>query len=326
MRETNSAKWETQYDFPAVQSGDVEKSLIPHGRPSGMTGLVMNTRRDIFQDWRVREAMIQAFNFEFINQTLNAGDGLRITSYFSNSVLGMQTGPAEGRVAELLAPFASELLPGALEGYALPVSNGTERNRANINTAMDLMAQAGWTVQDGVMADANGNPFSFEILLDKGSTENQQITDIYSSALRRLGIEAKIDTVDSAQMTERTTAFDYDMIFHRWGLSLSPGNEQFGYWGSESASQEGSRNRMGVVSPAIDAMINEMLTATSGANSIAATRALDRVLTSGRYVIPVWHNPVSFIAHAKELEFPENLPVYGDWIGFQPDVWWYEEN
>ncbi len=325
MRETNAQKWAEQYDFPAVQRGDVVKSLIPHQRPSGIAGLVMNTRRDVFSDWRVREAMLSAFNYEFINQTINAGDGKRITSYFSNSVLGMEPGPAEGRVREMLEAYAADLLPGALEGYALPEGDGTERNRGNIARAMALMEEAGWTIQDGVMKNAGGEPFTFEIVLQQGANEPQQIVDIFSGALSRLGIEPTVTTVDSAQFTERTNAFDFDMSWYTRGLSLSPGNEQSLYWGSAAADQEGSRNWMGVKSPAIDGLIQTMLTSTSGEDFLAATRALDRVLTSGRYVIPIWHNPVSYLAHAKELKYPETLPIYGDWIGFQPDVWWYEE-
>jgi peptide/nickel transport system substrate-binding protein len=325
FRETNAAKWAEQYAFPAVQRGDVVKSVIPHGRPSGITGLVMNTRRDLFADWRVREAMIAAFNFEFINQTLNAGDGQRITSYFSNSMLGMTPGPAEGRVREMLEPYAADLLPGAIEGYALPVGDGSERNRANIARALDLMAEAGWTVQDGVMKDADGRPFTFDILLQQGANEPQQIVDIFAGALRRLGITPTIVTVDSAQFTERTNAFDFDMTWYTRGLSLSPGNEQLLYWGAAAADEPGSRNWMGVKSPAIDGLVQTMLTAESGEDFVAATQALDRVLTTGRYVIPVWHNPVSYIAHAEELKYPDALPVYGDFIGWMPDVWWYEE-
>lgn len=325
FRETNGAKWSEQFDFPAVARGDVVKSEIPHARPTGITGLVMNTRRPVFADWRVREAMLSAFNFEFINQTLNAGRGERIASYFSNSILAMGPGPAEGRVREMLEPHADHLLPGALEGYALPMGDGTERNRGNIARALALMEEAGWTVQDGVMRNAAGETFAFEILLTQGATEPQQIVDIFSGALSRLGIEPTVTTVDSAQFTERTNAFDFDMTWYTRGLSLSPGNEQLLYWGSASADEQGSRNWMGVKSPAIDGLIQTMLTSENGEDFVAATQALDRVLTTGRYVIPVWHNPVSYIAHRKELKYPETLPIYGDWIGWMPDVWWYEE-
>jgi len=324
-RESNAAKWDTQYDFPAIDSGDVIKSEIPHQRPSGITGFVMNSRRDIFADWRVRDAMLYAFNFEFINQTQTGGAQPRITSYFSNSVLGMRDGPATGRVAELLQPFAGDLLPGALDGYSLPVSDGSVRNRANITRARDLLAAAGWTVQGGVLKNAAGKPFSFEILLAQGSAENKAIIDIYVEALQRLGIAASVTTTDSAQYKQRTTTYDFDMTYYRRGLSLSPGNEQMLYWGSDGVTNPGTRNWMGMNSPAAEAMIDTILNAQSRDDFIAATRALDRVLTTGRYVIPIYQWNISRIAHIKELRYPENLPIYGDWIGWQPDVWWYEE-
>lgn len=326
IRETNAQKWETSYDFPSIQSGDVVKSIIPHRRPSGIWGLVMNTRLPKFQDWRVREALITAFNYEFINETVNGGEGLpRASSYFSNSVLGFEPGPATGKVAELLAPFADTLVPGTIEGYELPEGDGTERNRRNIRKALALMEEAGWTLQDGVLRNADGAPFAFEILLAAGSNEWGQIADIYASALERIGVGVTIRSVDSAEYKELTNAFDFEMTDYGRGLSLSPGNEQNFYWSSEAADSEGSRNLMGMKSPAADAMIEALLTSESQDDFVAATRALDRVLTAGRYVIPIWYNPVSRIAHVKELKYPEHLPMYGDFIGFQPDVWWYEE-
>ncbi|MFV2052783.1 extracellular solute-binding protein [Aliiroseovarius sp. YM-037] len=325
FRESNGAKWDTNYNFPAIQSGDIVQSLIPHERPSGIKGFVMNTRRDAFKDWRVREAMIQAFNFEFINQSLNGGRDPRITSYFSNSVLGMSHDPAEGQVLALLEPFSDDLMPGAIEGYSLPEGDGTERNRKNLRAALALMEEAGWTVQEGEMKNTEGQPFTFEILLSQGATQTHQMIDIYTEALSRMGITPTVTIVDSAQYKERTNAFDFGMAYYQRSLSLSPGNEQWLYWGSEAATQEGSRNWMGVQSPAIDAMITEILTTETQEGFRAATHALDRALTSGRYVVPVWHNPVSRLAHVKELHYPEALPMYGDWVGFQPDVWWWEE-
>ncbi len=324
-REASAAKWATAYDFPAVRSGAIVKSEIPHGRPSGMTGLVMNTRRPIFEDWRVREAMIQAFNFEFINQTLNGGTEPRIRSYFGNSELGMGDGPAEGRVADLLTPFEAVLLPGALDGYAFPVSDGSEANRAGVRRAAELLAEAGWAVRGGVLTDADGKPFSFEIVLQQGSSELQSIVDIYVEGLARLGITPKVTTIDSAQYTERTNGYDFDMTWYTRGLSLSPGNEQVLYFGSNGVAEPGSRNLMGMNSPAADAIIAALLAAESREDFVAAVRALDRVLTSGRYVIPIWYSDVSRLAHRRELKFPQTLPVYGDWTGFQPDVWWFEE-
>ncbi len=325
-RETNPVKWEQQYDFPAVTAGDVVKSVIPHSRPSGIEGVVFNTRRPLFADWRVREALITAFNFELVNKTLNGGAQPRIQSYFSNSPLGMVPGaPAEGRVAELLEPFKAELLPGALEGYALPVGDGSEANRGAIRAATALLEEAGWTVQDGVLKNAAGEPFAFEILITNGADDIINAATIYVEALKRLGIEARVTTVDSAQYKERTTNYDFDMTHYIRSLSLSPGNEQTLYWGSAGVTEPGTRNWMGMNSPAAEAMIATMVAAEDEADFVAAVQALDRVLTTGRYVIPIWYSDVSRLAHRKELKYPERLPLYGDWPGFQPEVWWYQE-
>jgi len=326
LRENNADKWASQYDFPAVQRGDVIKTEIHPPRPSGMTGFVMNTRRAPFDDWRVREAMLLAFNFEFINDTVTGGIQPRIHSYYDNSDLAMQPGPAQGRVRELLEPFAADLLPGALDGYALPVSDGTARNRANLRAAAQLLDDAGWPVVDGRRANADGQPFAFSVLLRQGDTTNQSVIDIYARALDRLGITATIDRVDNAQYFARESQFDFDMTAFRRDLSLSPGNEQRLYWGSENANAPGTRNLMGVASPAIDAMITAMLTSKTPENFTAAVRALDRVLTSGRYVIPIWQFDVDRVAHAKTLHFPEKTPLYGDRPGWLPEVWWYAED
>nr|WP_281982647.1 extracellular solute-binding protein [Thalassorhabdomicrobium marinisediminis] len=324
-REFNVAKWTTQYDFALMQSGDYVRSILPHSRPSGITGFVMNTRLPQFQDIRVRDALLHAFNFEFINEAMTGGEQPRITSYFSNSPLAMQEGPATGRVLEFLEPYADQIPEDAISGYALPVSDGSERNRANIARALDLMEQAGWTVQDGVMKNDAGEAFTFEILLKSGSSENQSIIDMYVESLRRLGITPTITVVDNAQYAERTDAYDFGMTYYRRGLSLSPGNEQFLYWGTDGADVEGGRNLMGVKSEAIDAMIDRLLTSESQDDFLAATRALDRLLTAGRYVLPIYQWNISRIAHDKRLKYPETMPIFGDWPGWQPDVWWWDE-
>ncbi len=324
MRESNAEKWTHQYGFPAVKRGDVIKSEIPHHRPSGMTGLVMNTRHAPFDDWRVREAMLLAFNFEFINDTMTGGAQPRITSYYSGSELAMLPGPATGRVRTLLLPFASDLPPGALEGYALPVGDGTARNRGNLRRAVALLESAGWMVSDGELRNEAAQAFTVQVLLRKGDGNMQTVIDIYTRALKRLGITLRVDTVDDAQYTERVAGFDFDMTGFRRDLSLSPGNEQRLYWGSDGADAPGSRNLMGVASPAVDAMIDAMLNSESRTDFIAAVHALDRVLSAGRYVIPIWQFDVGRIAHDRHLHFPNTLPIYGDRPGFLPDVWWYE--
>ena len=325
-RETNPAKWESNSGWPDVASGTVVKSVIPHKRPSGIEGFVMNTRRPLFSDWRVREALIAAFNFELVNQTLNGNANPRIQSYFGNSPLGFTPStPAEGPTLALLEPFRDQLLPGTIDGYAVPMGDGTPSNRKNIRAATALLEDAGWTVQNGILVNAEGQPFTFEILLVNGANDMISAADIYVETLKRLGIDARVQTVDSAQYKERTNAYDFDMTHYIRSLSLSPGNEQMLYWGSAGVTEPGTRNWMGINSPAAEAMINAMLNAKDQTGFLAATQALDRILTTGRYVVPMWYSEVSRLAHRKELKYPERLPLYGDWLGFQPDVWWYEQ-
>lgn len=324
VREFNADKWDSVYNFPAITRGDVVKSEIPHQRPSGMTGLVMNTRRAPLDDWRVREALLLAFNFEYINGTLTGGTQQRITSYFSGSVLGMRPGAAEGKVRALLEPYADTLLPGTLEGYTLPQGDGSKRNRGNLRKAMKLLEEAGWTVADGVLRNADGAGLTLNVLIRQGDGEMKTVTEIYARALERLGITLTAETVDNAQYAERENAYDFDLTRFRRELSLSPGNEQRYYWGSEGVDQPGSRNLMGMDSPAAEAMIDAMLTATEPEDFTAAVRALDRVLTAGRYVIPFWSFDTGRIAHIKEMRFPDQFPIYGDRTEFMPDVWWYQ--
>nr|WP_254796915.1 extracellular solute-binding protein [Sulfitobacter albidus] len=324
VREFNAETWASQYTFPAVTRGDIVKTVVPHEKPSGMTGFVMNTRRAPFDDWRVRDALIQAFNFEYINDTLTGGAQPRITSYFSNSVLGYVPGPAVGRVAEMLSAYQDTLPPGTIEGYALPVADGSARNRAGLRAATAQLQAAGLSVEDGTLRRGDGTPVAFTILIQKGSTEDIAIAELYGQALERLGIAVTIDAVDDAQYFARTGSFDFDMTTFRRALSLSPGNEQKFYWGSEAADQEGSRNLMGARNPAIDAMIETMLTARESADFIAATRALDRILTAGRFVIPFWSYTEGRIAHVSEMKYPDTLPIYGDGPEWMPGVWWWE--
>ena len=327
-REGNAAKWASNYDFPAVQSGEVIKAEIPHGRPSGIEGLAFNTRKPMFADLRVRQALMLAFNYEFINQTVTGGVGKRIQSYFGNSFLGMTPGqPATGRVLELLQPFAADLPPDAIDGYAMPVSDGSQTNRKNIRAAAALLEEAGWMVgEDGVLRNAAGAPFDFEVLLVTGQDEMASIAAIYVEALKPLGISAHVSMVDDAQYKERTNAYNFDMTHYIRALTLSPGNEQMLYWGSAGVTEPGTRNWMGIHSPAAEAMIADMVKARDLAEFAAATQALDHVLTTGRYVIPIWYSDVSRLAYRKELKYPDHIPLYGDWPGFQPDTWWYEKD
>lgn len=325
MREFNAEKWATAYNFPRAQSGDVIKSEIPHQKPSGMTGLVFNTRRAPLNDWRVREALTQAFNFTFINDALTGGRQERIRSYFSSSILGMEPGAAEGKVAELLTPYKAHLLPGALEGYEFPMGSAKSRDRKGLSRAIDLMEEAGWTIQNGRLVDANGTQLQIEMLLRTGNQQYQSIMDIYAKSLDQLGISVTVTAVDNVEYKARQRSFDFDITDYRRSLSLSPGNEQWAYFGSQYADTEGSRNLMGVKSPAVDAMITSLLTSQSQEDFRASAKALDRALTSGRYVIPIWQFSIGRIAHDKSVAFPDTLPIYGDGADWMPQFWWRKE-
>jgi peptide/nickel transport system substrate-binding protein len=213
-------------------------------------------------------------------------------------------------VLDFLKPYASELLPGTLEGYTLPQSDGSVRNRKNIRIADDLLNQA----------------FEIVTLLKQGDTESQSMMDIYQQALERIGITLSTEVLDSAQYKERTQVYDFDIAYYRRGLSLSPGNEQILYWGADGVEKPGTRNWMGMNSPAAEDMIKRLVSSESHDDFLAAARALDRILTAGRYVIPIHTSAISRLAHIKEIKYPKTLPMYGDWIGFLPDVWWYDSD
>nr|WP_028028407.1 extracellular solute-binding protein [Gemmobacter nectariphilus] len=326
FREGQAARWMSGYDFPRVTSGEVVKSEIPHGRPAMMTGLAMNTRRPQFSDWRVRQALIDSFNYEFINTTINGGTEPRARSWFWNSDLAMGEGPADEAVRALLAPFASTLPPDALDDLSLPVADGSEANRAGLRRAARLLEEAGWTVTAGRRQNAQGEPMAFEILVPIGGSEMRAVVTIWIRALERLGITARLVAVDDAQMNARLRDYDFDITPITRANSLSPGNEQLLYWGRAGVTLPGTRNIAGVDSPAVEAMIAEMLAAQAPEDFRTAVRALDRALMAGRYVIPMWFADRSRLAHDRRLKYAaDRLPVYGDAAGFLPDVWWWQD-
>lgn len=318
-RESDPVQWEEGYDFPAAQDGRILRGEIGHQRPTGMRGLVMNTRRPQFEDLRVRQALEHVFDFEWINATLYRSAYERIPSYFGNSELGHR-GPAIGRERELLLPFEEALPDGALDGEWRPtVGDGSERGRRQrLWHARTLLAAAGWSVENGVLRDEGGRALEFEILV-RGQTD-ERIGEIFAKALEPLGIRAATRLVDSAQYQARLTDYDYDMIVNRWWLSLSPGAEQSFYWGSEGVEKPGTRNYMGVASSAVDAMVNELTSARTRSDFVASARAIDRALSFGVYVIPFWYEPRDRFAWWSEQRKPQRESLYG----FQPDVWWSE--
>ena len=316
--ESDPARWDEGYGFPAAEAGEVLRGEIPHQRPSGMYGLVMNTRRAPFDDIKVRQAVEAVFDFEWINQTLHRGAFQRISSYFGNSVLA-HSGPAAGRERELLEPFAASLPEGTLDEAWRPTSgDGSGRDRKRIRKARKLLEEAGWTVQDGALQNSEGRPMEFEIVVRSSSDE--KTAELIGQFLKPLGIVARIRLVDSAQYQARLTDYDYDSIIHRWWLSLSPGSEQGFYWGSEGVNTPGTRNYMGVASQAIDSLVETLPNARTREDFLAAARAIDRVLTAGVYVVPFWYSKAARFAWWRELRFPERTAMYG----FRPEVWWVE--
>lgn len=315
-RETDAARWQDRFDFPAARDGRVIKTEQLHQRPSGMNGFVFNTRRPLFADLRVRQALTLAFDFEWINRSLYKGAYRRISSYYANSALAA-VGAANGIERDLLLPYAATLPPGILDApWSPPQSSADGRNRENLRAAKQLLQQAGWQVQEGVLRNAKGEAFSFEILL--GDPEYERVAGIFVQSLKRLGIEARLRLVDSAQFQDRLNKYDYDMFPRRWWLTLAPGREQRFYFGAAGVSQQGTRNYMGADHPAIEAALDALENAPDQARWQAAVRALDRVLTAQLYVIPFWYDNVDRLAHWRHLRSPAKAPAYG----YTPEVWW----
>ncbi|MDX2307355.1 MAG: extracellular solute-binding protein [Hyphomicrobium sp.] len=312
--------WANGYTFRAVQDGRVQRRAIEIGLPAGMSAFVMNTRRGAFKDQRVRRALILLFNFEWVNKTLYQGLYRRTQSFFARSTLAAAGRPADARERALLAPFPDAVREDVLEGrWRLPESDGSGHNRDAAKAALALFNEAGYVIRDGrLVLAATGEPFSFEIL---GSvTQQERLLASYVSDLARLGISARIRFVDSAQYQRRLRQYDFDMIQAAWPSSLSPGNEQNFRWSTRAARAEGSFNYAGVESPAVDALIQKLLEADGEEGFISAVRALDRVLISGDYVVPLFHASHQWIAHWSKLKGPETPPLWG----YSLDTWWID--
>ena len=317
--EVDPGRWETAYDFPAVRDRRVIKEAFPSGLPQGMLGLVFNTRRPIFADIRVREAISLLFDFEWINKNFFFGQYRRSASYFAGSELSAYRRPADARERALIAPFPGSVRPEVLDGtWSLAATDGSGRDRAILKRALALLASAGYALTGTELRErASGRPFEFEILVT--SKDHERVAIAFAQTLKLAGIAARIRSVDAVQFDQRRIAFDFDMIPYRWEQSLSPGNEQAFYWGAAAADEQGSRNYMGVRSPAIDAMIAAMLEATTREGFVAAVRALDRVLISGYYVVPLFYLPDQWVARWSYIRHPAVTPL----SGFVPESWWH---
>jgi peptide/nickel transport system substrate-binding protein len=282
-----------------------------------MSALVFNTRRPLFADQRVRQALIELLDFEWINRTLYHGQYARTQSYFARSDLSSHGRPADARERALLAPFASEVKPEIMDGtFSFPVSDGTGENREGRKRALALLEEAGYRLEGGALRDQTGRQVSFEILASTRAEERLLLT--YARALKQVGIDARIRQVDSAQYQRRKLNYDYDMIQYDWPVSLSPGNEQFFRWGSDGVATEGTYNYAGVRSAGVDAMIKALLEEKDSEGFVAAVRALDRLLLSGDYVVPLFHLPKQWLAYWSKLKRPAGTPLYG----YQIDTWW----
>lgn len=318
--EEDPALWAKGYDFAAARNGRVKLEEIPIALPAGMTGLVFNTRRSVFADPKVREALIHLFNFQWFNKSFFHGLYKRTESFFERSMLSSAGKPADERERALLAAYPDAVRADILDGtYRVPESDGTPHNRANARKAYEMFEAAGYTLKNRrLVHTATGRPLAFEILASNISQE--RLFSAFVSDLAKIGITARIRVVDSAQYQQRLQNYDFDMIQFTWPSSLSPGNEQLFRWSSKVADQPGSFNYAGVENPAADAMIAAMLAAKGEDEFISAVRALDRVLLSGHYVIPLFHPPAQWVAAWRRLAHPGKIPL----SGFNLDSWWVE--
>ena len=318
-RENSSKAWATGYDSPALRQGLIKKEAIPNQLPSGMQGFGYNLRRPLFQDPRVRQALAYAFDFEWSNANLFYGLYARTRSYFDNSELAA-TGVPQGEELKLLEPFRGKIPDDVFtKEYDPPKYDAKFTIRDGLRQAIKLLKEAGWSFKDEKLVnDKTGQPFVFELLLNDPQME--RIVLPFADNLKRIGITARVRTVDTAQYERRMETFDYDMTVVVFGQSLSPGNEQREYWGSKAADQQGSRNLLGIKSPVIDQLTEELINAPDRASLVAHTRALDRVLQYGYYVIPNFHNTAFWVAYWNKFRRPEVSPKYG--IGL--DTWWVD--
>jgi microcin C transport system substrate-binding protein len=323
QRESSSKQWATGYDFPAMKDGRVIKEQIPQKRVSGMQGFVLNLRKPMFQDVRVRQAFNLAFDFEWSNTNLFYGQYTRSRSFFNNSELEATDLPGPDELA-LLEPLRDKVPPEVFTTeYQNPTNPDAATRRKNLRQASELLAAAGWSVaQDGgknVLKNASGEVFKAEILLENPIFE--RIVLPYQQQLQLLGFTINVRTIDEAQMTQRKKNFDFDIIIDSFGQSLSPGNEQRSFFGSAAADETGSRNTIGIKNPAVDALVDKIIFAKGRANLVAATRALDRVLMWNYYTVPNWYAPFERVAHWDRFGQPEKQPEYE--LGI-PTTWWWD--
>ena len=316
--ETEPLRWHDGYDFAAARNGEVIRETTKISMPQPSQFLVFNTRRPVFSDIRVRQALTQLFDFEWINRNYFFGLYARSAGYFAGSELSAYGRPADARERELLKPFAARIPPDILDGsYRLPVTDGSGRDRTTLRNALTLLSEAGYDLDGTVLRQrTTKTPLTFEILVT--TRDQERIALAYSRDLKRAGIEASVRAVDPVQFDQRRLGYEFDMVQNRWDQSLSPGNEQSFYFGSQTADIPGTRNYMGTKDPAIDALIDSLLEARERPAFVSAVRALDRVLMSGFYAIPLFNAGEQWIARWNRVERPARAAL----TGYLPETWW----
>ncbi len=316
--EPDPYRWQTAYDVPAVRDRRIVLEAFPTGLPKGMSGLIFNPRRPVFADIRVREAITELFDFEWVNHNFFFDRYRRTASYFEDSELASRSRPADARERALLAPYPDAVRADVMSGtYAPPKSDGSGRDRNRLRRALDLLEAAGYRLSGTQLrSHATGKVLEFEILAT--TKDQERLALAFSPQLKRAGIAANVRVVDAVQFDRRRIAYDFDMMEFRWDQSLSPGNEQAFYWGSAAADPQGPRNYMGVKSPAVDAMIAALLKAREREEFVAAVRALDRVLLSGFYVVPLFYLPEQWVARWSHVRHPAVTSLFG----YLPETWW----
>lgn len=319
-RENSSSSWATRYDFDAVTQGRVVREALtnPFKATGVMQAFVPNIRREIFKDARVRQALNYAYDFESLNKNLAHGGLKRVDSFFWGTELA-SSGLPEGRELEILEELKHQVPPDVFtKPFTNPVGGEPDKIRENLRSAVGLLKEAGWELRGNRMVNAQtGEPLSFEILLSSASQERTVLP--YVASLKRIGIDARLRSVDTSQYINRVRSFDYDMIYGVWAQTMNPGNEQMEYWGTESVNRAGSRNYAGISDPAVDTLIRKIVFAPDREEQVAAVKALDRVLLANHFVVPMFYSGEEKIAYWNKIARPERLPEYG--TGF-PDTWY----
>ena len=319
--EFTSRVWATRYDFPAIRDGRVKRETIPDDRPSGAQGWMINTRREKFQDVKVREAFAYAFDFEWANKNLMFGAYARTQSVFQNSDM-MATGKPSPEELALLTPYRGKVPNEAFgEAWVPPVSNGSGQDRQMLRKAAELLTSAGWSIKDGKRINQKGEPFAVEFLVFERVSEPHHA--LYIKNLGALGIEATMRLVDPVQYRSRVQDFDYDITMNRMVFSLTPGDTLRNFFSSNSANSKGSFNYSGISDPVIDELIEKVIAANDRKSLDVACRALDRVLRAGHYWVAGWYKPSHWIAYWDMFGRPPVKPRYARGI---PETWWYDSD